>query len=270
MSALRYFGGKSRQLDWLLPILKTDHKHYVETHCGSAAVFLNKFPSPIETINDLDGRLINFFHVLRNYPQKLVSLLLVTPYSRGEYIKCIQQSKNSIEDARRFFVAINQSYSGTIYSRPNSWRINLNEQRHGISMEVSKFYSKVEKLPEVMNRLMMAQIDNRPAEEIIKIYDSRDTLFYVDPPYIPEVRTGKNDYLHEMTAKDHIALADAINSSIAKFAISSYDNLLYDNLYPSPQWHKFYDKGKIVNLGKSKRREVVYTNYQPNQNGKLF
>lgn len=270
LSALRYFGGKSRQLDWILPLLETEHINYVEPYCGSAAVFLNKRQSPIETINDLDGRLTNFFHVLRKHPKKLIEQLQLTPYSRKEYIDCNTKTKSSIEDARRFFVSINQSFSGTIYSRPNSWRINLKEHRHGISMEVSRFYRKISRLVEVAERLRMAQIDNRPAADIIKIYDAPDTLFYVDPPYLPEVRTGKNDYLHEMSIEDHIQLAEQINNCKGKFAVSTYENDLYNQLYPANKWLKFNDRGKIVNLGKSKKREVVYTNYQPNITGKLF
>lgn len=75
LSAFNYFGGKSRYLDWLLPLLHVPAHHYVEPFCGSAVVFLNKIPHPIETINDLDGRLINFFRVLREQPDKLIALL---------------------------------------------------------------------------------------------------------------------------------------------------------------------------------------------------
>ena len=88
ISTLNYFGGKSRLLDFILPLLDTPHKHYVEPFCGSASVFLNKRPSPIETISDLDARLINFFRVLREQPDELINRLDLTPYSRGEFQFC--------------------------------------------------------------------------------------------------------------------------------------------------------------------------------------
>src|SRR5574339_214313 len=104
VSALNYFGGKSRHLDWILPLIPP-HKNYVEPFCGSAVVFLNKRPSPIETISDLDGRLINFFKVLREHPDKLIDLLSLTPYSRNEYQLSKHISEDPIEDARRYFIA---------------------------------------------------------------------------------------------------------------------------------------------------------------------
>ena len=63
--AFGWYGGKFNHLDWLLPLLPTCH-HYCEPFGGSAAVLLNREPSPVETYNDIDGEAVNFFRVLRN------------------------------------------------------------------------------------------------------------------------------------------------------------------------------------------------------------
>ena len=63
--AFGWYGGKFSHLDWLLPLLPGCH-HYCEPFAGSAAVLLNRSPSPIETYNDLDGEVANFFRVLRD------------------------------------------------------------------------------------------------------------------------------------------------------------------------------------------------------------
>ncbi len=63
-----WYGGKFSHLDWLLPLLPSCH-HYCEPFAGSAAVLLNRPPSPIETYNDLDGEVVNFFRVLRDKGQ---------------------------------------------------------------------------------------------------------------------------------------------------------------------------------------------------------
>jgi DNA adenine methylase len=58
-----WYGGKFSHLDWLLPLLPTCH-HYCEPFAGSAAVLLNRDPSPVETYNDIDGDVVNFFNSL--------------------------------------------------------------------------------------------------------------------------------------------------------------------------------------------------------------
>ena len=69
--AFGWYGGKYSHLDWLLPLLPPCH-HYCEPFAGSAAVLLNRDPSPVETYNDLDGEVANFFRVLRDSKEGLV------------------------------------------------------------------------------------------------------------------------------------------------------------------------------------------------------
>jgi DNA adenine methylase len=64
--AFGWYGGKFSHLDWLLPLLPACH-HYCEPFAGSAAVLLNRPPAPVETYNDLDGEVANFFRVLRDH-----------------------------------------------------------------------------------------------------------------------------------------------------------------------------------------------------------
>lgn len=79
-----WYGGKFSHLAWLLPWLPECH-HYCEPFAGSGAVLLNRAPSPIETYNDLDGEVVNFFRVLRDEKEKLVEAIGLTPYSREEF-----------------------------------------------------------------------------------------------------------------------------------------------------------------------------------------
>jgi DNA adenine methylase len=65
-----WYGGKFNHLDWLLPLLPAAH-HYCEPFSGSAAVLLNRIPAPVETYNDVDGDVVNFFRVLREQPEEL-------------------------------------------------------------------------------------------------------------------------------------------------------------------------------------------------------
>lgn len=118
ITAFNYFGGKSRHLDWLLPLFPdvSSYKHYCEPFAGSAVVLLNKPQSPIETLNDIDGRVMNFFCVLREQPQQLLNLLDLTPYNRNEFNYAYALSDNPVEDARRFFVRAMMCYGGGAFN----------------------------------------------------------------------------------------------------------------------------------------------------------
>src|SRR5436309_2749785 len=73
-----WYGGKFSHLDWLLPLLPDCH-HYCEPFAGSAAVLLNRTPSPVETYNDLDGEVVNFFRVCRDHSEELTKAIALTP-----------------------------------------------------------------------------------------------------------------------------------------------------------------------------------------------
>lgn len=66
----------------------------------------------------------------------------------------------------------------------------------------------------------------------ISKYDDPGTLFYVDPPYLPETRTAHDKgYRHEMTPDEHRQLADVLRSVRGMVVLSGYDSPLYRELY---------------------------------------
>ena len=104
--AFGWYGGKYSHLDWLLPLLP-ETQHYCEPFGGSAAVLVNRPPSPIETYNDIDGELVNFFRVLRENKEKLLEAIGLTPFSREEFELAItppDDNLDEIERASRFVV----------------------------------------------------------------------------------------------------------------------------------------------------------------------
>lgn len=263
LSVINYFGGKSRYLDWLLPYIP-EHKSYLEPFVGSASLFLNKKPALIETISDMDGRLINFFQTLRERHEELLPLLELTMYSRGEFQLAAESSEDPLEDARRFFVRAIQSFGGITHNtrRANSFRVDVQESRQGTAACVSKWLSKIEGLPDVVARFKMAQIDNRSAFYMIPKFDLPDVFIYQDPPYEHSGRTSNNDYKHEFSLDDHHRLAMMNNESHAKIMISHSESALYDSLYPPGRWTKILGPERRSNLGKGLiQREVIYLNY---------
>lgn len=260
-----WYGGKFSHLSWLLPLLPKCH-HYCEPFAGSGAVLLNRAPSPVESYNDLDGDVCNFFRVLREEKEKLVEAIGLTPFSREEFaIACeFDGDEKPLERARRFYVRARQVRTGLAQrASVGRWANCKLTSRAGMSGVISRWLGGVEKLPEVAERLLRVQIENRPAIDVIRLYDSEDTLFYCDPPYIHETRGDSKAYGNEMSDSDHAELAEVLNAVSGMVAFSNYDCDLMGELYPKKKWYKTVIAAKTNHSTKGKRSEVLWTNYDP-------
>ncbi len=260
--AFGWYGGKFSHLDWLLPLLPKCH-HYCEPFGGSAAVILNREPSSVETYNDIDGEVVNFFRVLRDQKDKLIEAIGLTPFSREEYYFALDQDLNSISDlerARRFFIRARQSRTGLAQTASlGRWANCKNTSRSGMSGVVSRWLGSVEDLPFVASRLLSVQIENRPATEVISLYDSNDTLFYCDPPYVHETRGDEKSYRYEMSGDEYQYLAAVLRSCKGKVAISGYRCNLMDELFNG--WNRFDALPKNCHSVKKLRQEALWMNY---------
>ncbi|MCK5606326.1 DNA adenine methylase [Candidatus Pacearchaeota archaeon] len=111
---LRYYGGKWRIAPWIISHFP-GHKIYVEPFCGASSVFAQKKPACQEVINDMNGRIVNLFRVLRDQKRaiELKNFLELTPYAEEEYQSCRETSPDPVEDARRVIVLGMQGHGGT-------------------------------------------------------------------------------------------------------------------------------------------------------------
>ena len=128
---------------------------------------------------------------------------------------------------------------------------------------ISRWLGGVETLTDVAERLLRVQIENRPAVELIKLYDSPQTLFYCDPPYIHKTRGDAKAYSNEMNDRDHKELACVLNSVQGLVAVSNYDCDFMNFLYPEKKWIKTTGPEKTIHSTKDKRVESLWTNYNP-------
>jgi DNA adenine methylase len=262
--AFGWYGGKFSHLDWLLPLLP-DCVHYCEPFSGSGAVLLNREPSLVETYNDIDGEVVNFFRVLREEKEHLIEKIALTPFSREEFkIACeLDPNLTALERARRFYVRARQVRTGLAQTASlGRWANCKNTSRSGMSGVVSRWLGGIGQLDFIAERLLRVQIENRPAIEVIKLYDSSDTFFYCDPPYIHETRGDTSSYGFEMNDNQHRELADVLHSIEGKAAVSNYDCDLMDELFPSTKWKKVYSPEKTIHSTKDKRQEVLWMNYE--------
>lgn len=209
---LRMQSNKFKISDWVLSFFPK-HKIYVEPFGGCASILLNKSSSDIEVYNDLNRDLYNLFRILREpeQAQLLVSAIENTPFSHQEFKQAFRNTQNNIEKARRLFVRSQLSFfedgkpvdihNGSLVSSLDSW----NQQP-----KVIQYASK---------RLKNTIIENRDALEVIDLYDSPDTLFFIDYPFPP-------DYVSSFETK----LLDKLICVKGKVILCGWDNALYHNL----------------------------------------
>lgn len=258
-----WYGGKYSHLDWLLPLLPTDANHYCEPFAGSAAVLLNRPAAPVETYNDVDGEVANFFRVLRDQTEELVKAIAFTPFSREEFHHAVTDygpHLKPLERARRFFIRARQVRTGLAQTASiGRWANCKQTSRAGMAGVVSRWMGSVEQLPEIAERLLRVQIENRPALEVIKLYDNERTLFYCDPPYPHATRGDSKAYAFEMTDEEHEELAEWLHHVDARVAVSGYRCDLYDCLYGD--WQRLDAPPKRCHSVKKDRRECLWVNY---------
>lgn len=257
-----WYGGKFSHLDWLLPLLPDAH-HYCEPFAGSGAVLLNRAPAPVETYNDIDGEVVNFFRVLRDQPAELERLIALTPFSREEFWTAVNDTTRGLSDierARRFYVRARQARTGLAQTATlGRWANCKNTSRAGMSGVISRWVGGVEGLSDIAARLLRVQIENRPALDVIRLYDDSGTLFYCDPPYLHETRGDSKAYGFEMDTEQHVELAAALHRIKGKAAISGYRCDLMDRLYQG--WRRFDADEKHCHSIKQLRQECVWMNY---------
>lgn len=264
-----YYGGKTTlapQIAKLLP----EHDHYVEPFAGSLAVLLAKEPTTWETVNDLDGELVNFWKVLRDDPVGLSRACHMTPHSRQEYEQASIESsdESDLERARRTWVRITQGRkNSTRRATGSSWRYRIRADV-GISWphQLSSYASRIN---EVAARISNVSIENKNAIEIIETYgDEKDVCIYADPPYLAATRVSLQQYdIDSADAEFHKELADALRSCKASVVLSGYASEDYESLFEG--WHLYEMKAPLTMEGSS-RTEALWSNVPLGDQKSLF
>lgn len=261
---VRFYGSKAPELKWLLPLLPECH-HYIEPFGGSGVVLMNRLPSPLETYNDLDSEVVNFFRMLRMHPDKLRVQLQQTPYSREEFAASlnIPEGASNLEKARLWFVRMRQAFvAADALTKSSEWFYAVSEIRKGVARAAAEWRLAIATLPQVAMRWLTVQIEQKDALKLIPKFDSNESLFYCDPTYFPDAYPLKGMYKHEMDEQQHRELAEILNSLEAKVAISGYTSELGNELYGD--WQKHFAPTRQTSplaSWKQSKREVLWTNY---------
>ena len=85
----------------------------MEPFFGSGGVFFNKNRSNIETINDLDGEVINLFECIKSDPERLARDIYFTPYARASLARYIAHKAELPFAYVRFSSVVDSHLGGT-------------------------------------------------------------------------------------------------------------------------------------------------------------
>jgi DNA adenine methylase len=262
----------------LIPLVP-EHRIYVEVFGGGASLLLAKEPALVEVYNDLDAGLVNLFRVLRD-PALFAEFrrrVQLTPYSRGEFYRyrelwrAGQAPADPVENAASFFVLARQNFGGMF---GKSWGVAVSTSSRGMASEVSKWLSAIDHLPEVAERFLRVQVECLDWRRLLPIYDTAETFFYLDPPYLAATRKD-GQYAHELADSDHEALVGALLALKGKALLSGYANPLYAKLEAAGWRRRDYAtscfaagrtrasglRGSSSVTDKAARTETIWANY---------
>lgn len=270
-SPVRSFGGKGSLAPVLLKYIPK-HITYVEVFGGAASLLFAKQQSPVEVYNDVESGLVNFFRVLRNKSdfRKFHHLVSLSPFSREEFYYCKETWRNvkdPVEKARRWYVVARQCFHNSM----ESWQFSVTTSNRNMSGAVSAWLSAFENMPAAFDRFRTVQVESRDWRKILEIYDTPDTFFYLDPPYVLSTRSYEV-YEHEIYDKDHKDLIDAVQSLSGKVMISGYDNDLYKK-FDSSIWKRvdFDASCCTLKVGSGRDRiESLWMNYSVKNENMVF
>lgn len=259
--AFRYHGSKWRLAPWVMQFFP-DHKVYVEPFGGSAAVMLQKTRSYSEVYNDLDVEVNNFFHVVScpDLRAQLIERLQLTPYSRMVFEQAFEPVDEVlvVERAVRLCIRAQMGFGsagatkGATGFRCDVWR------KYGTSMHNWLDYPA--RMAAVGERMSGVMLKNRPAIDVISKYDSPETFFFIDPPYMHETRiSGNRTYRHEMTTDDHVELLEVLLQVEGLVVLCGYPNEVYNDMLP--EWETCTTGSRIsAARGCGIRTECVWIN----------
>lgn len=166
-------GGKTRMLKDILPLIP-EHIVYAEVFGGGLAVFLARPPSEVEVINDINGELVSFYRCCKFHLESLLDELDLVLNSRQELRDYLQQpGLTDIQRAARWFIRNKISFGGM-----------------GRDFAVSKarpMGSRSQRLLAIRalnRRLDKTAIENVSWEKCLDLYDSPQTFWFLDPPYL--------------------------------------------------------------------------------------
>lgn len=248
-SPIFVLGSKGNLADWIISQFPPHHA-YVEPFGGSASVLLAKPWSKVEVYNDIDADVVNFFQVMRDRLPELAAKVAFTPHSRQLYEDTLtkwRQGKIPTDPVARAwewqYLQV-ESLGGRFGS---GWAHNVRG-----SSTAWRLFRAMERVTWASERMRQVELECRDFREVVKTYDSPETLFYVDPPYVDMPREYYRG--HILGYQDHVDLALLLTSVQGKVVLSYYQHPIVEKFYG--KWRRLAKMVPVMAEGVTKANPV--------------
>jgi DNA adenine methylase len=194
-----WFGGKRTLAPHIVRELGK-HSVYWEPFCGSLAVLFEKPKSSSETVNDLNGDLINLVRVVASdQGPDLFERLSRTMFAEELVAdaKAMRRTTAAIaplDAAYWFFIESWMGRNGVAGTRASNTAFCVRYTSNGGDPAV-RFRNAVASIPAWAERLMGVTVLSRDAFELLaRIEDKAGTVIYCDPPYFTKGAKYAHDF----------------------------------------------------------------------------
>ena len=243
-----------------------DYKVYTEVFFGGGSVFWAKQPSPIETINDVNDFVVNFYEQLKTNYYKLKLMIDASLVCRIQKTRANDIWRNGgtpLQRAWSFWYITNWSFA----SKLDGGLKYSNEQYSSVPAQMRR--KKKEFTEHLQHRIENAVIENRDALWVLNSRNSKNALHYLDPPYIGADQGHYRGYKEE----SFIDLIEWLYQECkGKFVLSHYSHPYMNKRAIDAGWPTILIKKPLyANIRKGNDRiksdkiEILVTNYNSRQ-----
>lgn len=218
---INWVGGKRLLRKTIAPLIPKNIKSYIEPFGGGGWVLFYKDRwADLEIYNDLDGRLVNLFRIVKYHPNAFKEEYKYLLGSRDMFFQFLNGTFiTDIQKAVQFYFIITRSFGG----KGSSFG-TVKKSSGGASKSQKNVLDKIDAIHERLDKVM---IENRDFETLIKQYDFEDAFFYCDPPYSQGCGydvTSTKDF-------DHERLREVLGNVKGRFLLSYDDSPKIRELY---------------------------------------
>lgn len=252
---LNWVGGKRLLRKTIAPLIPKDLISYIEPFGGGGWILFYKEKwADLEIYNDLDGRLVNLFRIVKYHPEALKEELRLLLGSREMFMQFLNAKLyTDIQKAAQFLFLITRSFGG----RGETYG-TVKKSAGGASKSQRNILSKIDSIHERLDKVL---VENRDFEKLIKQYDHDGAFFYCDPPYTfgcgYEV-TSTEGFAHER-------LRDLLKNIQGRFLLSYDDSPKVRELYKGFEMIAIERLNGINNKGDDRKnkmfKELLIANY---------
>ena len=234
ISPITYYGGKTRMLKYILPLLPEVMEEYTEPFVGGGSLFWRLCPKPrVSILNDINGNVANFYKVAKNRFEELNFEIQNTlhcqwTYDQAKYIYRYPKGKSELMRAWAFWCCANMSFGGRV---ADTFQITTNST-HKVYPPVTSF-NKRKRFSELHKALEKALILNVDALTILNKFNKPNVFAYCDPPYV----NANQGHYKGYTQEDFDNLLEALSIFKGKFILSSYLNDSLTKFIEKCGWH---------------------------------